>query len=273
MSHALSTTDLLAALELEPVAGDRFRASNLAIGGAVVFGGQLLAQTVLAAHQAVEGLEVKTVHTTFLRGAAREQETVLEVERVHAGRSFATVAVTVVQGDRPCARSQVLLSSDEPDLIRHARPAPEVGTPEAAVVTSAPGSDWEIRVVGGVDVDDPEAEGPPELAVWTRFAGAPEDPAIGCALLAFATDGFLIGTAMRPHPGVGQALAHRTIATTVVSHTLTFHEDVRAGEWLLLDQASPYAGRGRAHGRGDAFDERGALVASFVQDSMIRAMA
>ena len=80
--------------------------------------------------------------------------------------------------------------------------------------------------------------------MWTRFAGAPDDPGVGQALLAFATDGFLIGTAMRPHAGVGQAQAHRTLATGVVSHTLTFHEPCRAGEWLLLSHRSPYAGHG-----------------------------
>ena len=84
-------------------------------------------------------------------------------------------------------------------------------------------------MVGGVDISDPEAVGPAELDVWTRFVGAPDDPAISQALLAFATDGFLIGTAMRPHPGVGQAQAHRTLSTGVISHTLTFHEPVSAG--------------------------------------------
>ena len=79
--------------------------------------------------------------------------------------------------------------------------------------------------------------------MWTRFAGAPDDPTIDQALLAFATDGFLIGTAMRPHAGVGQAQAHVTVTTGVVSHTLTFHEPFAAREWLLLSHHSPYAGR------------------------------
>ena len=132
--------------------------------------------------------------------------------------------------------------------------------------------DWEIRVVGGVDISDPDAVGPAELDVWTRFVGAPDDPAISQALLAFATDGFLIGTAMRPHPGVGQAQAHRTLSTGVISHTLTFHEPVSAGEWMLLSHRSPYAGRGRSYGRADVFQGDGRLVASFVQDAMIRPM-
>ena len=57
------------------------------------------------------------------------------------------------------------------------------------------------------------------------------------------------------------------------SHTVTFHDPVPAGAWFLLDQGAPYAGRGRVYGRGDVFTEDGKLVASYVQDAMIRAFA
>ena len=74
---------------------------------------------------------------------------------------------------------------------------------------------------------------------------------------------------MRPHAGIGQAMAHISISTTVVTHTLAFHEpfDVRA--WLLLAHESPYAGGGRSYGRANVFSQDGHLVASFVQDAMI----
>jgi len=73
-----------------------------------------------------------------------------------------------------------------------------------------------------------------------------------------------------PHAGVGQNMAHRNIATGVVSHTLTFHEAVPVGEWLLLAHESPYAGRGASYGRAHVFTRDGRLVASFVQENMIR---
>ena len=56
----------------------------------------------------------------------------------------------------------------------------------------------------------------------------------------------------------------------MVSHTLTFHEPFCAGDWILLAHESPYAGRGRSYGRANVFTEDGRLVASFVQDNMIR---
>jgi acyl-CoA thioesterase II len=127
-----------------------------------------------------------------------------------------------------------------------------------------------MRVVGAVDIADPEAVGPPELFVWVRFPEAVATGVAGQALLAYATDGFLIGTAMRPHTGIGQSMAHVSISTSVLSHTLTFHEPVDAGAWHLLAQESPYAGHGRTYGRANIFAADGTLVASFVQDNMVR---
>jgi acyl-CoA thioesterase len=262
--------DLLQAFALEPTGPGAWRGSNAPTGHGVVFGGQLLGQAIVAGLAGQAGKALKTLHTIFARGASPEAPLELSVERMHEGKSFASSAVTISQGERLCARSLLLLSAGEPDFIRHAEPAPAVPSPEDCPPAGEGLRGWEIRVVGGVDVDDPALVGPPELDVWTRFVGAPDDPVLDQALLAFASDGFLIGTAMRPHPGVGQAQAHRTVSTGVIGHTLTFHEPCPAGEWLLLSHRSPYAGHGRCYGRANVFRTDGALVASFVQDGMIR---
>jgi acyl-CoA thioesterase II len=259
---------ILDSLHLEPDAAGRYRAANVDTGHPVVFGGQLLAQSIVAALQGQAGKTVKTLHTVFARAASPETGVEIEVDPVHAGRAMASSSVTISQGERICTRSMVLMSADEPDLIRHAEPAPDLPAPG----DSPKGDEWVVAIVGGVDLSDPELVGPPVLDVWTAFPGAPDDPGVNQALLAFATDGFLIGTAMRPHHGVGQAQAHVTLSTGVLSHTITFHEPVSASKWLLLAHRSLYAGRGRSYGRADVFGADGGLVASFVQDSMIRPM-
>ncbi len=265
--------DLLAVLTLEPAGGSVWRGGSLDLGGPVVFGGQLLAQTLLAAGAAVPDKEVKSLHTVFARGASTAEPLEFAVDVQQSGRSFATAAVTVRQAERLCVSSLVLLHAPDDDLIRHQVPAPDVGPPAAAVPSAHSSAFWEVRTVGGVDVADPDAVGPATLGIWTRFPGAPDDPDVGRALLAFASDGFLIGTAMRPHPGVGQSLAHRTVSTSVITHTLAFHGPVPAGRWLLLDHESPAAGAGRSYGRAHVFTEDGVLVASFAQENLIRAFA
>jgi acyl-CoA thioesterase II len=253
----VAVDDLVRALDLESIGPDRYRAQNAEATTGVIFGGQLLAQAVVAALLGHDGKSVKTVHTIFARGGSTDAPVEITVDRMHAGRSFASSTVTIAQGDRLCARSLVLLSADEPDLIRHADAGPAASPPGDGNGDGADAGSWQVRIVGDVDISDPDLVGPAELDVWTRFPGAPDDPAIAQALLAYATDGFLIATAMRPHAGVGQAQAHVTLSTGVVSHTLTFHEPFPAGDWLLLAHRSPYAGRGRCYGQANVFRATG----------------
>ncbi len=261
----------LEALTLEPVGDDLYHAINLPSAHGVVFGGQLLAQSIMAGLAGQDGKAVKTIHTVFARGASHDAPLEIAVDRMHAGRSIASSTVTISQGDQICTRSLVLLSAVEDDVIRHADPRRSSSSPDD-VAGHVRGEDaWEIGIVGNVDISDPELVGPPELDVWIRFAGAPDDAAIDQALVSYSTDGFLIGTAMRPHAGVGQAQAHVTLSTGVLSHTLTFHERCPASEWHLLEQRATYAGHGRSYGRGEIFRSDGQLAASFVQDAMIRA--
>jgi acyl-CoA thioesterase len=271
--------DALSLLRLQRAGNGRFRAANEGDPTVrdVVFGGQLLGQMIVAASASTPGKHVRTIHTIFARSARVSAETQLAVEPMHDGRSFASASVTAWQGDRLCARSLVLLDAPDPDLIRHAAPAPRVDGPEQSADAGPsplvfPGA--ELRIVGGVDTYRPDAPvGPAELFAWLRYRGAPDDVATNQAILAWGTDGFLIGTAMRPHAGIGQADAHKTLSTGVVGHTLTFHEPFTMRDWLLIAHESPHAGGGRSHGRAQVFTREGRLVASFVQDNMIRAMS
>lgn len=270
--------DPLSLLHVEPAGSGRFRVRNEGDPTVhdVVFGGQLLGQMIMAASVSSPGKHVRTIHAIFARAARVSAATELAVEPIHDGRSFASANVTAWQGDRLCARALVLLDAPDPDLMQHASPAPRVDGPEQASGAGAsplvfPGA--ELRIVGGVDTSSPDAAlGPAELFAWVRYSGAPDDVATNQAILAWGTDGFLIGTAMRPHAGIGQAQAHKSLATGVVGHTLTFHEPFQVRDWLLIAHESPHAGAGRSYGRAQVFTRAGQLVASFVQDNMIRAM-
>jgi acyl-CoA thioesterase II len=264
---------LVKALRLEETGAGRYRAENGDFGSPVIFGGQILAQSILAATMGHADKRVKTVHTVFARSGAADQPLEIAVQSMHSGRAFASSTVSMNQGERLCARSIVLLSADEPDFIRHSDPPPVAAAPKGNDPTQHESDAWQVSIVDDVDIDDPQLVGPPTLDVWSRFVGTPDDTRFDQPLVAFATDSFLIATAMRPHKGVGQAQAHRTLATGVISHTLTFHEPVSAHEWLLMSHRNVHAGHGRCYGRADVFKEDGVLAASFVQDGMIRPAA
>ena len=137
---------------------------------------------------------------------------------------------------------------------------PDVAGPADAPPTEQgnlvyPGS--EVRIVDGVDLWSIDAPtGPAETFLWTKAPPLPDDPSVHRAVLAWATDGFLIATALRPHEGLNQDDAHRGLSTGVVGHTIVFHEPFRADEWLLLAHRSTYAGRGRTFGHADVFTAR-----------------
>ena len=120
--------------------------------------------------------------------------------------------------------------------------------------------------------DDPEAPvGPPVIDAWVRFREVPEDPSLHAGLLAQFTGHMSIAAAMRPHQGVGQHEAHRTISTAINAISLSFHADVHADQWMLYHHVSTFAGDGMTRSECHVHDEEGRLLASFSVDAMVRA--
>ncbi len=278
--------DLLAGLVLEPRGEGRFAAPTMdfygkSAGGAaasavsdIVAGGQVLAQAIAVGAASQPGKVAKSVHAVFARSGRVSKPLELAVDTIQAGRTTGTVVVTFLQDDRPFATATVLLHVPDPDVIRHARPAPDLPGPDDPGVRVEPRGAWEVGMVVATVLERPEDTAPAEQPMWVRFPDAPgNDETVNQALLAFVTNFQLVGVAMRPHPGLSQELSHLSVSTGVLSHTVSFHEPIAAGEWLLLDHDAPYAGRGRFFGHGDVFTAGGDLVASFVQDGMIRGLA
>ncbi len=239
---------------------------------AVVDGSQLLGQSIVAAHREEPERVVKSAHMIFSRPVLGPEPVELFLERNHAGRSFASVTATVQQAGRLCARGLLLMDRDEPDLIHHDPAWPEVGTPGEGWVYDELVEGREVRVAGDGDYREPDQEASPHLDVWIRYAASPEEPAVRQAVLAQACGRHLIGTAMRPHDGFGESMAHRTLSTGVLTLTVRFHQDRALDDWLLYSHDALHAGRGLTDGKGRIFHCDGTLLASFEQESMIRAM-
>jgi acyl-CoA thioesterase II len=260
-------------LELEPVAPGRYQVRMPAgspEGGTVVFGGQLMAQMIMAACAGGEAKYVKSMHTIFSRAGSYQEPIQLQVEPFHSGRTWASELVTAWQGDRLLTRSMLLLTSDEPDLIAHqidppggvARP--EGGEPARGIVF--PGAEARIA-----PLPSETAGGVPVMCFWTRMPGPVGSLAASQAILAWATNGWFIELSMRPHRDTVRIEdAHRSLSTGVIGHTLHFHREFDAGSWILVAHEATFAGKGRIHGRGAAHTEDGTLIATFSQDSMVK---
>jgi acyl-CoA thioesterase len=269
MDKALA--ELLEVLNPQETGPGAFSAQSCAVGGReAVFGGQLLAQMVVCAARTVPDMTVKSLQVIFTRAAEFSQPLRFDVEVHHAGRLYAHTTVSVSQGERLCARAMVLLDRADTELARHGRTMPDVAGPDESATMGSIGGGMEARLVGGVDLSDPEATGPAELQVWARFPDAAVDDSVARGLLAFATEPYFFSAALRPHRGLGTSMSFVDIVPAVITHSVTFHEAVDVSEWFLLDLASPYLGRGRIYGEGSVYRGDGALVASMRQENQLR---
>lgn len=266
-----ATDRLLRALDLVDAGDGTLRGGRAHDGPGMVYGGELLAQAIAAAGRAMPGKRVKSVQAIFARAADQSLPVVIHVEPMQEGRNLGSATVTFDQEGKLCTRVLVLLDAADPDFVHHQAERPAVADPDEAAARDVGGH--EMVFVDDVDLFDPGLVGPATMRAWTRFPGAPtDDPNVARALLAFTTDHWLIGAAMRPHPGLGLSVAHRTVSTGVLSLALVFHDDFDAGEWLLLDHESEFAGGGRCYGRANVFTRAGDLVATFTQEGLLRAV-
>jgi acyl-CoA thioesterase II len=240
----------------------------------VVEGSQILGQAMIAASRQAEGKRAVHASMVFPRPADARAPYALEVREIASGRTFTVAEVTATQGERTCGAGTVLLDATAPDVIQHHEPAPHVAGPYDASPYDMSVTGRDLRIVDDAYTGDPGAPvGPPELDAWVRFRDVPADPALHVGLLAQFTGHLSIAAALRPHAGIGQDQAHRTLSTAVNAISLSVHADVRADRWMLYHHRSTFGGRGMTHSACRVHDEDGSLLASFSVDAMVRAFA
>jgi acyl-CoA thioesterase-2 len=240
----------------------------------VVEGSQMLGQSIVAAMRHAPGRRVVSAHMVFLRGTDAGRPLRFELAELSAGRTFTGVSVEVSQGGRGCAAGTLLLDTTAPPVVRHAADPPEVPGPYECPPYDMGVTGRDLRVVDGAYTNDSDAPlGPPLVDCWVRFRQVPEDPAIHAGLLAQFTGHIPIAAALRPHDGVGQDQAHRTLSMGINAISLSLHREIRADRWMLYRHLSTYAGDGMTHAECRVHDEDGQLLASFNVEAMVRAFA
>lgn len=263
--------DLLRLIDVAPTGPGRFagppyheRSRN------VVEGGQLLAQAVVAASKANPAQRVTSAFVTFAKAASFDAPVDLEVEPLRQGRSFSTLAVRATQNGKLISPGLALMDAGAPEKIRSVEPMPDVAGPEAAEPYDMRVTGRALRIVDGAYSPDPDRTGPPVVYAWMRFRDNPAEEYLRQALLAQATTHWTIAAGMRPHPGVGEAQAHVSLSTGIMSASIAFHDDAPLDRWLLYANPAIWAGRGLVQGDGRIFTDGGRLLASYSVQGMVR---
>ncbi len=277
---------LLALLDLECVGEDAFRGYSPPTAGPMVFGGQAIAQALVAARRTVPAdRPAHSLHGYFVLAGDPKTPIDYTVERVRDGKSFTTRRCTAKQ------RGSTIFSLEASFQIvergfEHSFEPPEVPGPETLAATSALSerlksfmprgalermekeSALDIRFVDLEGMLGGSHPGKTRQNIWFRIVDPmPGDDAVHQAVLAYLSDMTLLNTALAAH---GRSIFDHTLQIASLDHALWFHRPFRADEWLLYAQDSPNASGGRALTRGQLFTRDGRLIASVCQEGLIR---
>jgi acyl-CoA thioesterase II len=281
---AYDITDLLDLLDLEPIEVNIYRGLNRDIGTGRVFGGQVMAQALVAARRTVEqDREAHSMHGYFILPGDLEAPIIYFVDRLRDGTSFTTRRVTAIQHGRAVFNMSASFHRREEGL-EHQADMPDAPPPDGLATelelirAGAHRIPQALRSVltqdrpidfRPVDVDPFDAAPrPPSRRVWLRAVGAMPDSIVAHqAALAYASDYGLLAAAVQPH-GVGIRDARLQAAT--LDHAIWFHRDFRLDDWLLYAMDSPAAAGARGFARGSIYTADGMLIASVAQEGLLR---
>lgn len=277
--------DLLNLLRLETIEQGIYRGQSQDLGFGAVFGGQVIGQALSAAKETLpEDRKVHSLHTYFLRPGDATRPIIYDVENIRDGKSFSTRRVQAIQFGKPIFYMTASFQISEPGF-EHQDPMPEVPGPEGLVsdidiyrehehlIPSAIRTKFtsekpiEMRFVTAFNPFKPHQE-EPKRYVWLRANGPmPDDQRAHKYLLAYASDFNFLPTAMQPH---GHSFAEPNIQMATIDHAMWFHHEFRMDDWLLYAIDSPVASGARGLVRGQFFTRQGKLIASTIQEGVMR---
>ena len=276
--------ELLQLMELESLEVNLFRGESRDIGTSRVFGGQVLAQSIIAAGRTVDEGSIHSLHAYFLRAGDAEAPIVYNVERNRDGRSFKSRRVVAIQHGRPIFTLAASFQLEQEGLT-HQFDMPDVPMPEDLPSESDIPEDrlervppllrrwftrtgpFDFRPVQKTDVFNPQPQAP-RSNIWFRLGEKIDvSDMMHRALMAYASDFHLVGTATLPH---GISFIQDDLLMASLDHGMWFHRPTRVDEWMLYSCDSPSSSGGRGLARGLIYDRSGRLIASTIQEGMIR---
>lgn len=292
MSKALQ--QLLNVLSLEKIDTNIYRGVTPETTNERVFGGQVFAQAMRAAQDTVDQERmVHSQHAYFLRPGDPSVPILYEVDAIRDGSSFTTRRVVGSQRGKAIFNTELSFQIIESGLS-HQADMPNCVGPEgleddsirwAKLVKSMAKNDKDrsnanrpsfrpiqMRSVNPVNYKNPEPRAAEQL-VWVKASGSlqemgvEEDHGLHRAILAYASDFNLMGTSMLPH---SISFMNPKFQAASLDHCIWFHDEFKVDEWLLYAMDSPRSSHSRGLSRGSFFSRDGRLVASTIQEGLIR---
>ena len=284
MSSAMQ--GLISILDLETLERNLFRGRSPQTGWQRVFGGQVIAQALVAAHRTVDAdRHVHSLHCYFMRPGDPAVPIIYEVDRIRDGKSFTTRRVVAIQHGKAIFSLSASFQIDEPGLEHQIEMPEDLPRPETltsakelieSFIDSVPESVrayWErerpieFKPVSLAHYTSREKL-PPKQHIWIRTTGpVPDNRPLQAAVLAYLSDMTLLDTSLFAH---GRAVFDEDLQVASLDHAMWFHRPNALDDWLLYTQDSPNTSGGRGFTRGSIYASDGTLVASMAQEGLIR---
>ena len=281
-----SIEELIDLLTLKQVEENIFRGKSFKTPWRRVFGGQVLGQALHAAYQTVpENRIAHSMHGYFILAGDVDEPIDYHLETLRDGGSFTTRRVTAMQKGRAIFNMAASFQLKQ-EGFDHQVSMPNVLPPEVLLpdfeqvkhlkkvapalhkrMTHIHPNPIEFRPVEKPDPLNPNP-GRPYRYVWIRSKEKFEaDLPMHHQILAYASDYHLLVTAVLPHRGKGD---RATMFFASLDHAIWFHRDFRMDDWLLYAMDSPSASNARGFSRGTIFNAEGKLIASVVQEGLMK---
>lgn len=282
----MSDVRLESLFDMEKIEQGLYRGQSWDLGFRALFGGQVLGQSIAAAYKTVEeGRIIHSLHSYFLLPGDAQKPVIYDIENVRDGRSFSSRRVKAIQNGRTIFDMTASFHAPEPGLTHQFAVMPKVPDPEDVAQDIRFYEDnyeqlsermkeslsyhrpVDIRTVDSANSYTAEKRAP-KRAIWLKGRDKLDSPLqVHQASLAYASDYHFLSTSLQPH---GLAVHDKSLRLATIDHAMWFHMPFKFDDWLLYEMESPFSGKGRGLVQGKIFDKHGTLVATTVQEGLMR---
>jgi acyl-CoA thioesterase II len=276
--------ELLATLDLNRVADDLFIGSHPSKNPMRTFGGQLMAQSFVASSRTLvrDGLPPSALSVHFVNGGDITKDIEFHVVRLRDERRFANRRVDAVQDGMLLSSAMISYMSGgrglehavDPPKVPPPHTQPSIGELLCGYEETVPHFVKALQPIEWRYTNDPawvmrdKGERLPHNRVWVKAGGAmPDDPVLHTATMVYSSDTTVLDSVITTH---GLSWGFDRIFAASANHSVWFHRQVNFDDWLLYSTSSPVAADSRGLGTGHFFDHSGQLIATVVQEGVLK---
>lgn len=226
-----------------------------------LFGGQIVAQSLVAAASTVEPeFRVHSLHAYFIRKGDADEPIRFDVDRLRNGRNFVTRAVVARQSRGAILHMSASFQAGQADQYLQTHPFPKVPLPD-----SIDDNSWSSMLQRRFITE----EGGRALA-WLRMPDAPAgDPVLSASALAFLSDDLATDSVRSEQQAADGVTGHHWDGVSL-DHAIWFHQTPVGDDWQLHDFRCEGVGVPRGLARGQVFASDGTHLATVSQEVLLR---